>query len=307
MRKKSHTDGKCRSVMHEMRQDWDCYVYILPFFLIFTVFVIAPVVMSIGLSFTSYNIFEAPRYVGLQNYITFFTADDLSITALKNTLIIAAITGPIGYLLSLLLAWFINELQGFWRTFMVTVFYVPSISGGAYMIFQVLFSGDAYGYLNGVLLELGIINEPIKWLTDTDYMMAVGILVMIWMSLGSGFLSFVAGFRNMDRALYEAGWVEGISNRWQELWFITLPMMKPQLMFGAVMSITGAFSCGAVQDVLFGSPSTEYATHTLVNHMNDYGNTRMEMGYACTIATVLFLMMLLCNKLIQRLLKRVGN
>lgn len=307
MSTKSYADNKVLYTLHNMKRNWDCYVYILPFFLIFGIFVIAPVAISIGLSFTSYNIFEAPRFIGLQNYITFFTADDLSITALKNTLIIALVTGPIGYLLSLLLAWAINELNGVWRTLMVTVFYAPSISGGAFMIFKVFFSGDAYGYLNGILLEFGMIHEPIKWLTDTDYMMAVGILVMIWMSLGSGFLSFVAGFRNMDHALYEAGWVEGISNRWQELWFITLPMMKPQLMFGAVMSITGAFSCGAVQDVLFGSPSTEYATHTLVNHMNDYGNTRMEMGYACTIATLLFVMMLLCNKLIQKLLKRVGT
>ena len=257
--------------------------------------------------FTSYNKFEPPRWVGFQNYITFFTVDELAITALKNTFVIAVVTGPVGYLLSLLLAWSINELKGFWRALMVTVFYAPSISGGAFMIFKVLFSGDAYGYLNGVLLSLGIVNEPIKWLTDTNYMMIVGIIVMIWMSLGSGFLSFVAGFRSMDHSYYEAGWVEGISNRWQELWFITLPMMKPQLLFGAVMSITGAFSCGAVQDVLFGSPSTEYATHTLVNHMTDYGNTRMEMGYACTIATILFVMMLLCNKLIQKALNRVGT
>ena len=267
------------------RKNWDCYLFLLPFFSIFAVFVVAPVVMSLLLSFTYYNVLETPKWVGWDNYINLFVADDLFITAVKNTLLIAAITGPLGYIISLLIAWSISELSPTMRAVMVTAMYAPSISGGAFMIFKILFSGDSYGYLNAVLVNLGITSEPIQWLTDTNYMMWVGILVMVWMSLGAGFLSFVAGFQTIDRSMYEAGYVEGIKNRWQELWHITLPLMKPQLMFGAVMSITGAFSCGAVQDELFGNPSTDYATHTVLNHLNDYGSTRFEMGYACLLYT----------------------
>ena len=289
------------------RKNWDCYLFLLPFFSIFAVFVVAPVVMSLLLSFTYYNVLETPKWVGWDNYINLFVADDLFITAVKNTLLIAAITGPLGYIISLLIAWSISELSPTMRAVMVTAMYAPSISGGAFMIFKILFSGDSYGYLNAVLVNLGITSEPIQWLTDTNYMMWVGILVMVWMSLGAGFLSFVAGFQTIDRSMYEAGYVEGIKNRWQELWHITLPLMKPQLMFGAVMSITGAFSCGAVQDELFGNPSTDYATHTVLNHLNDYGSTRFEMGYACAIATLLFLAMVGSNKFVQKLLSKVGT
>ena len=291
----------------EAANNKDCYLFLLPFLLIFTLFVIAPVLMSVYYSFTYYNVLQPPQFIGWQNYVTLFVSDSLFTTAMKNTLLIALVTGPAGYLLSLLMAWCINELSRGLRAVMVTIMYAPSICGGAYMIWKVLFSGDAYGYLNGLLMNMGWINEPIQWLTDTGYMSGVAIVVTLWMSLGSGFLSFVAGFQTVDRSMYEAGYVEGIRNRWQELWFITLPMMRPQMMFGAVMSISAAFSCGAVQDSLFGSPSTDYATHTIVNHMNDYGGVRFEMGYACAIATVLFVMMVLTNQLIQRMLRKVGE
>jgi multiple sugar transport system permease protein len=175
------------------------------------------------------------------------------------------------------------------------------------MIWAILFSGDAYGYINGALMRLGIINAPVLWLTDTKYMMPVMIVVILWMSLGAGFLAFVAGLSTVDETLYEAGLVDGISNRWQELWFITLPNMKGMLLFGAVMAITQSFGVADVTTALAGFPSTDYAVHTVVNHLVDYGSLRFEMGYASAIATLLFLTMLLCNKLIQSLLRRVGT
>ncbi len=302
-RARAYLAGKGR----EATRNWDCYLFLLPFLLVFTLFVIAPVLMSMYYSFTYYNVLQPPQFVGWENYKNLFVGDDVFLTALKNTFLIAVVTGPAGYLASLLMAWCINELSAPLRALMVTVMYAPSICGGAYMIWKVLFSGDAYGYLNGILMNMGFINDPILWLTDTNYMLGVSMVVMLWMSLGSGFLSFVAGFQTIDKSMYEAGYVEGIRNRWQELWFITLPMMKPQLMFGAVMSITGAFSCGVVQENLFGNPSTDYAAHTLLNHMNDYGGIRFEMGYACAIATFLFVVMMGCNGLVQKLLRKVGT
>ena len=281
--------------------------YLAPFLIIFFVFTILPVVISIILSFTYYNVLEAPRFVFLDNYLSLFLNDDEFIIALKNTLVVSLITGPVGYLLSLLLAWFINDLRPALRSAMVLIFYAPSISGGVYLIWSVMFSGDTYGYFNALLNYLGLIDEPIQWTTNPTYMLPVVIIVTIWQSLGAGFLSFVAGLQNVDRSFYEAGYIEGIRNRWQELWYITLPTIKPQLMFGAVMSITGSFSAGAVSSALCGMPSTEYAAHTIINHLEDYGTIRFEMGYASAIATILFVIMVALNEVIQKVLSKVGN
>lgn len=289
------------------KQNWDCYLYMAPYGIIFFAFTVLPVLASIFLGFTYYNILEAPTFIGIDNFRDLLATDDVFIIALKNTLIIAVITGPIGYLSSILFAWLINELSHTMRAVMVTILYAPSISGGAYTIWAIIFSGDAYGWINSMLLSLGLVNEPLQFLTDSKYMMTVCCVVVIWMSLGTGFLSNVAGFRTIDRSLYEAGYIEGIRNRWQELWFITLPQMKPMLMFSAVMSITQAFTVGDICTTLFGFPSTDYATHTILNHIQDYGGQRFEMGYACAIATVLFVMMVACNQIIQRLLRKVGQ
>lgn len=302
-RQKSKLKYNCKQV----RLNWDAYLFLLPFALVFCLFTLAPVVTSLWYSFTYYNILEPATFIGFQNYINLFLNDEIFLIALKNTFLIAAITGPVGYLASLMLAWFINELKPMLRSIMVVVFYAPSISGAAYLIWTILFNGDTYGYVNAILLNLGVINAPIQWLTDVSYMMFVVILVQLWMSLGAGFLSFVAGFQTLDKSQYEAGYIDGISNRWQELWFITLPAMKPQLMFGAVMSITSAFTIGDQTTALCGLPSTDYAVHTILNHLQDYGTVRYEMGYASAIATVLFLAMLVTNQLIQLLLRRVGK
>ncbi len=291
----------------KFQNNWDCYFYIAPWGIIFFTFTVLPVLASIVLGFTYYNVLEFPTFIGFENYRQLLGNDDIFITAVKNTLTLAIVTGPLGYLMSIMFAWLINELGPRTRAIMVTILYAPSISGGAFTIFGIMFSGDAYGWINGTLMNLGLIDQPIQFMTDTSYMIWIAMLVIVWMSLGTGFLSNVAGFRTLDRSQYEAGYVEGIRNRWQELWFITLPSMKPQLMFSAVMSITHSFSVGAVTTGLFGMPSTDYAVHTILNHIEDYGGARFEMGYACAIATVLFAMMVASNELIQKALRKVGQ
>ena len=284
-----------------------CYLFMAPYAILFITFFILPVCTSIFFSFTYYNILEPPRFIGLQNYINLILQDDIFITAIKNTFMIAVITGPLGYILAFLFAWLINELPRWLRTIAVIVFYSPSIAGNVYMIFGIIFRGDAYGWLNGLLIEMGIIDGPILWLTNPQYMMPICMIVILWMSLGTGFLSFVAGLQGVDKSQFEAGYMDGVKNRWQELWYITLPNMKPMLMFGAVMSITQAFGVCDVTMALCGFPSTDYAARTVVTHLVDYGSTRFEMGYASAIATLLFLVMILCNKAIQNLLRRVGT
>ena len=285
----------------------NCYLFLAPYAVIFTMFFILPVVISIFYSFTYYNILESPRFIGLQNYISLFLEDDIFLISIKNTFMIAIITGPLGYLMSFLFAWLINELPRWVRSVAVVIFYAPSIAGNCYVIFSVFFRGDAYGYINAFLMNAGFIDAPILFFINPTYMLPVCMGVILWMSLGTGFLSFVAGLQGVDKAQFEAGYMDGIKNRWQELWYITLPNMKPMLMFGAVMSITQAFSVCEVTMTLCGYPSTDYAARTIVTHLFDYGFNRFEMGYACSIATILFLVMILCNKAIQSLLSRVGT
>ena len=284
-----------------------CYLFLAPYAILFAMFYLFPVVASIYYSFTYYNILESPRFIGLRNYISLILQDDIFLIGIKNTFMIAVITGPLGYIMSFLFAWLINELPRWVRSVAVIVFYAPSIAGNCFVIFSVFFRGDAYGYANAFLMNLGIIDAPILWLINPTWMLPICMLVILWMSLGTGFLSFVAGLQGVDKSQFEAGYVDGVKNRWQELWFITLPNMKPMLMFGAVMSITQAFGVCDVTMALCGYPSTDYAARTIVTHLFDYGFDRFEMGYACAIATILFLIMILCNKAIQSLLRRVGT
>ena len=284
-----------------------CYLFLAPYAILFTAFYILPVATSIFYSFTYFNILEPPRFIGIDNYLGLILQDDIFLTGVKNTFMIAVITGPLGYILSFLFAWLINELPRWIRAITVIIFFAPSIAGNLYVIFSVFFRGDAYGYANAFLTNLGVINAPILWLTNPKYMLPICMVVILWMSLGQGFLSFVAGFQGIDTSQYEAGYMDGVKNRWQELWFITLPSMKPMLLFGAVMAITQSFGVCDVTMALCGFPSTDYAARTVVTHLYDYGNIRYEMGYACAIATILFLIMILCDKAIQSLLRRVGT
>ena len=291
----------------EMYKHRVCYIFLAPYAIVFILFYVAPLVISVFYSFTYFNILEPPKFIGLRNYINLLLGDDVFLKAMKNTFIMAAITGPLGYIAAFLFAWFINELPRYIRAFVTLIFYAPSISGAVYLIWAIIFSGDAYGYINGLLMNLGILDQPILWLTDPKYMMPVMLIVILWMSLGAGFLAFIAGLSTIDPTLYEAGLVDGISNRWQELWYITLPNMKGMLMFGAVMAVTQSFGVADVTQQLAGFPSTDYAVHTVVNHLIDYGSIRFEMGYASAIATILFFTMIVCNALIQKMLKRVGT
>ena len=283
------------------------YLFLAPYAILFGTFVVAPVGISIFFSFTHFDVLQPPRFIGVQNYLNLFLSDDVFLIALRNTFILALITGPIGYIAAFLFAWFINELPRYLRVFMTLVFYAPTISGAAFLVWQLIFSGDAYGYANNWLMRFGIITEPQLWLANPSLMMPVVIIVVLWMSLGAGFLAFIAGLSTIDEAMYEAGLMDGIKNRWQELWFITLPNMKGMLMFGAVMAITGSFAVGEVTQMLAGFPSTDYAVHTVVNHLQDYGGMRFELGYASAIATILFLSMIYANKGVQAFLRRVGT
>lgn len=291
------------TLWQEIKKNKTSYFMMAPFLILFFVFTIVPVISSLLLSFTYFNMLEMPSWRGLENYQQLLLEDEVFMTAVKNTLVFAFLTGPVSYLLCFIFAWFINELPNKVRPFLTLVFYAPSLAASVVTIWGVIFSADSYGYVNAFLLNWGFISEPIKFLTDPDWNFGIIILIELWLSLGTSFLSLVAGFKNIDAALYEAGAIDGVKNRFQELFTITIPSMKPQMLFAAVMQIAASFAIGNVGKTLCGFPSTNYSVHTVVNHIEDYGRVRYEMGYAAAISFMLTVVMLLTRSVITKVLK----
>ncbi|MCL1884540.1 MAG: sugar ABC transporter permease [Defluviitaleaceae bacterium] len=283
------------------------YALMAPYFILFFTFTVLPVCMAVVLSFTNFNMLQFPTFVGWENYTRLFLENEIFIIALQNTMIFAVVTGPLSFLLCFVFAWVINELQPKIRAFMTLIFYAPSISGNVFFIWSYFFSGDREGLVNGILISWGILEDPINWFRDARFVLPILLVIQLWMSLGVGFLAFIAGLQTVDKALYEAGAVDGIRNRWQELWFITLPSMKPQLLFAAVMQITTSFAVADIVTQLAGMPTVNYAGDTIITHLQDVGWIRFEMGYATAIATILFLLMIGTNKAVQRMLRKVGT
>lgn len=298
---------KGRYIRTQMKRNWVGYAMVAPFLIMFIAFTVVPVILSILLSFTSFNMLEFPEWKGVTNYVQLFLSDDLFITAFSNTMLFAVTTGPASFILSFVVAWFINELSPRLRAIVTLVFYAPSISGTAYLVWGIFFQGDIYGYVNGWLMKMGMITDPIVFFKDTEYIVPLCIIVAIWTSLGTSFLSNIAGLQGVDRSLYEAGAIDGVRNRWQEAWYITLPSMRSILLFGAVLAITGAFGFGGIVNALCGNPSTDYVAWTLQHHLSEYMGVRFEYGYASAIAVVLFGIMMGANFLVQKFLQKVGQ
>jgi len=293
---------KTEAIKRFWRKHWMGYAFMAPFVILFTIFIVAPVVTAIGLSFTNYNMMQTPRFVGLNNYRLLFLDDEVFMIGLANTMKFAIITGPIGYLLSFFAAWVINQLK-FKRVFALA-FYAPSICSGIAMstVWMIIFSSDRMGYLNNILLNWGLIDEPILWNTDPTYIMGVVMFISLWMSMGTGFLVFLAGLQNVSKSYYEAAAIDGVKNKFQELFYVTLPMMKPQLLFGAINAITGAFGVFDIAVSVAGMPSPNYAAHTIVAHLYDYAFIRFQMGYASAVAVVLFVITFVLGKVVMRVL-----
>ncbi len=284
------------------RNRYPIYLMLFPFLSLFVLFTILPIITSVILSFFNFDMVSLPKFAGLDNYIRMLFEDDIFPIVAKNTVFFAIVTGPLGFVIAFVLAWFINEFSPMVRTLLTFMFYAPSLVGNAYYIWQVAFSSDSYGYINNILISLGLITEPILWLQDADYVMIIIIIVQLWQNMGISFLSNIAGLQNINAELYEAGSIDGIRNRWQELWYITLPSMKSMLLFSAVMQIQGSFSAGAISTAMVGYPSAGYAADMIVQYMSDVGTTKFEMGYASSLSVVLFAMMVAARLLIGKLL-----
>ncbi len=287
------------------REQFPMFVMISPFIIFFVIFTIIPILSSIFFSFTSYDMISTPKFVIFENYRRLITNDPTFMVTVKNTFIFAVVSGPLGFLLAFLLAWLVNEFTPKVRAVLSFMFYAPSLVGNAYFIWQVAFSGDSYGYINSLLLSMGIITEPIVWLKNATYLMPIIIIVQLWQSMGVSFLANISGLQNVSRDMYEAGAIDGIRNRWQELRYITLPAMSNMLLFSAVMQIQSSFSVSAIAITLAGYPSKSNAVDTIVSLMQDMATVRYELGYASAIAVVLFIMMVTTRLLVGRILSTV--
>lgn len=288
-------------------EQWPMAVMLAPFLLMFIIFTVIPIFGSVVLSFTKYDTLTTPAFIGFENYKRMFLTDSVFTIVVKNTLVLAIISGPIGFLLSFILAWFVNEFSPIVRTFLSFLFFAPSLVGNAFFVWKILFSGDSFGYINNILLSIGVITEPIIWLKTADYVVPIILIVQLWQSTGVSFLANISGLQNVSRDLYEAGAIDGIKNRWQELRYITLPTMKSMLLFSAVMQIQSSFSISAIATEMVGYPSVRYSGDTIVSYMMDVGTVRYEMGYAASIAVVLFVIMALTRMLVGKALATVSR
>ena len=281
------------------------YLFLLPYLILFSLFIVIPTVMAIALAFTNYNAVQAPQFVGLTNFINLFTQDSIFLQyVLPNTIFFSVIIGPVGYMLSFFLAWSLSQLTKGPRTCLALILYSPSLTAGVAIsvVWRVVFMGNQNGIANYVLMNLGLINAPIVWLMDGGYIMPIVIIVALWSSMGVGFLAMLAGLLNVSPELYEAGAIDGIRNRMQEVFYITIPSMKPQMLFGAVMSVVNAFQTGNIGVTLTGSnPTPGYAAQLIVNHIDDYGFTRYEMGYAAAVSVVLLLLIYTFSQIARKL------
>lgn len=283
------------------------YFMLAPFLVLFVLFTVLPVISSVVLSFFDFDAVSTPRFIGLDNYLRMFVQDDVFPKALSNTLVLAIITGPFGFLIAFMLAWMVNEFGPTIRTLLSFMFYAPALAGNVFFIWQILFSGDAYGYINSTLLSWGLIIEPVQWLKNPSYALPIICIVQLWMSMGVTFLSNISGLQNVNPELYEAGAIDGVKNRWHELWYITIPSMKSILMFGVVMQIQSAFSIALVPITLCGYPSINNSADTLVALITDVGTSRYEMGYAAAISVILFIMMFATKSLLGKLVNMAGR
>lgn len=301
---KRNTKSKIVDLLADIWRDRLSYLFITPFFAMFAIFIVIPIAVGLMLSFTYFNAIEFPTWIGWLNFQNLFSQDIIFLQhVLPNSFKFSLFVGPLGYICAFLLAWFIAQLPSTLRMWYALAIYAPSLTGGIAIgvVWQVAFTGDRTGYINSFLLKFGLIEKPILFLADKDYLMNIMILVSIWGSMGIGFLALLAGILSVDKQLYEAGKIDGIASRLQEIWYLTIPSMKPQMLFAAVISIVGTLKSGGVGTSMAGNPTPDYAGQLMISHIDDYGFIRYELGYASAISIVLLIIMLLLNQLLRLL------
>ena len=285
-------------------ENLDLLFFLGPYMVVFFVWTILPGIVSYFIAFMQFNTIEFPVWVGLQNYQRLFLSEEYFTLCLSNSLVLGTLSGVINYLFAFGFAWILNEVPPKPRTILTLLFYLPSMTGGFTVILDMLLSSDRYGWLNGWLMQAGLIQDPIQWSKETEYMLPLAIIIMLWSALGTQFLVFLSSLQGVDKSLYEAGAVDGIYNRWQELYYITLPSIKGQLQLNAILTVTASVSISAPG--FFGTPTQDYKLFTLAMLSADYSG-RLEMGYVTAISTIMLILSITINKIVNYLIGKIGK
>jgi len=284
-----------------MSDGWHALFLLLPYGILFTMFIAVPIAVAVFFSFTYFDMIQTPIFAGLANYIAILTQDTIFFQhVLPNTLQFSIIVGPGGYIIAFFMAWMLAQIQKGPRTFIALCLYMPSLAPGVFVgvLWTTIFSGNQFGYVNAILLNWNLIDQPIQFLQSPAYLLNIMIVVSLWSAMGLGFLAMLAGILNIDEQLYEAAYIDGIQNRFQEIIYITIPSVRPQMLFGAVMAIVNSFNNAGIGVALSGAnPTPQYSGQLITNHIDDYGWIRFEMGYAAALSVLLMLLIWVFSKL----------
>ena len=271
------------------------YLFIAPWLFGFIVFLAGPLIASFGISFTSWNIVGAPRWVGLQNYERIFTRDPDFIQALKVTLRYAVIFLPLSTVLGIAMAQALNSKVrgvGLFRTLLYLPSVVPSVA--ATLVWVWVLNGR-YGLLNTILGWFGI--EGPDWFRDPQAALYGIAIIGLW-GVGGSAIIYLAGLQNIPTHLYEAARVDGASST-QQFWFITLPMLTPTIFFQLVVGLIGVFQTFTSSYVATGGGPLK-STFFYMLYIYTRAWQSLRMGYASALAWVLALIILVITVLVFR-------
>ncbi|MGW8252142.1 MAG: carbohydrate ABC transporter permease, partial [Anaerolineales bacterium] len=260
------------------------YLFLAPALIIIAIFLLYPIGAVIYYSFTEYNVVTPPEWVGIQNYRN-LVSDDIFWQALKHSFIYLLVT-PALIILSTLLAIAVNrKLPGInaYRA----LFFIPVISGSIAVGIAWRMMLDTNGIINGFLLTIGLINEPVQWLAEPAYTLPIAMLLTIWLGLGYYMMIFLAGLQNIPEELYDAALIDGCSS-WQKHWYVSIPGLRPQITFVAVISSLAALQVfneiftltGGLGGILNSGVTMVFYLWRQAFRLNKY-------GYASAIAIVL--------------------
>jgi multiple sugar transport system permease protein len=265
----------------------------------FVILTVGPMLASIYLSFTSYDLLQSPDWVGLRNFRRLLTDDDRVTNALKVTTVFAGISVPLNLFLGLCLALLLNQkvrFLGFWRT----VYYLPALVPAAAMglLWRFLLD-DRNGFVNRLLTEIGI-SGP-RWLSDRDWVVPAFVIMSIW-GVGVPMVINLAGLQNIPVTLYEAAEIDGATG-WQKLWGITLPLLSPVIFFNLIMGVIGALQSFTVFYVVTGG-GPRHSSETLMLYLYENAFKFLRMGYAAALAWVLFFYILILTLIVYKFSNR---
>jgi len=293
---------RSRLVFEEIRKNSAAYYMLLPFFLLFFVFTVLPIAAALPFAFTDFKLPGAPSFAGIENFRDLFSENDLFMSSLKNTLLSLLITGLGGFVLNIFAAWLISPLRGRLKTMFIVIFCLPSFLYGAFAVWGMALGDGMNSPLNSVLMSLGMIKSPVDWLDSSPASILLMQLVRLWGTFGIGFLVTLTGFdeANENRELYDAARIDGLSNRFWHLVFVTVPAAAPRLALMAALQIAAAFSVGSVF-------TTTPANMTLTDYMLTLGAYKLDIGMASAVGVLITAAASLIYFIVRKLLRELNG